>query len=593
MLFLNALLFILTEGILSQIITREECESHENWYLPAPVFDQGENLSFEGCGIVPPGISNTSLPPWHVVLGQGDCVGVLISRRAILVNQTPFGLCALNERASATNKNGFWGPLIAFLGQCVHNQKPDCAANEHGFIREVRQVRRLDVYPEDNLFVLIIDRLPRPFPDSVKPVCLFNEDNLMDSKITFYTSLSVTPEFRVTPSVRDCMPDKMMIDRCKRYKFAICMIADDKSNTEQRNALFKVDSIGRYFLRGVAFVNSRNVVHSNLAFHDILKIVDAIVRETLDLHRLPDLTSKVETHAVFAESEKLSYPNCGLETGDTRQKRQVLESADVSTVGFVLGGLAAVKGRHTWHAHITIGSQKLGLNSCGGSLISDKAVLTAAHCLYVDEKLASPIDLHVTLGMWNLSAPHESSRQFQQPQRIILSKGYDPTSRNFRHDVAVLTFSKPFRFTDDVKPICLWKFEEDIDDIADETGVVVGWGLTDGYKRTQVLQRLDLTIRSNYDCFLQNRPFFSTHLKPGLNFCAGNSNGTNACNGDSGGGLMVRRGARWFLRGIVSFGKSKISEAFPDGPVCDPRYYSLFTDIAPFLPWIASVGLKH
>ncbi|CAB3376932.1 Hypothetical predicted protein [Cloeon dipterum] len=89
---------------------------------------------------------------------------------------------------------------------------------------------------------------------------------------------------------------------------------------------------------------------------------------------------------------------------------------------------------------------------------------------------------------------------------------------------------------------------------------VAGFGLVDGYKIPKKLQEARLPITTHKECYLSNRRFFGKYLRPGDNFCAGYRNGTSTCNGDSGGSLSVQKDGRWFTRGIVSFGKSKIVE---------------------------------
>lgn len=51
--------------------------------------------------------------------------------------------------------------------------------------------------------------------------------------------------------------------------------------------------------------------------------------------------------------------------------------------------------------------------------------------------------------------------------------------------------------------------------------------------------------------------------------------------GDSGGGLVLKVGRKWFVRGIVS-------ASLRDGASCDVNSFAVFTDIAKFTPWIKS-----
>lgn len=58
--------------------------------------------------------------------------------------------------------------------------------------------------------------------------------------------------------------------------------------------------------------------------------------------------------------------------------------------------------------------------------------------------------------------------------------------------------------------------------------------------------------------------------------------GTSPCNGDSGGGLVLKRNRdTWYLRGIVSLSVAKENLNF-----CDPNYYVIFTDTARYVDFI-------
>lgn len=66
--------------------------------------------------------------------------------------------------------------------------------------------------------------------------------------------------------------------------------------------------------------------------------------------------------------------------------------------------------------------------------------------------------------------------------------------------------------------------------------------------------------------------------------------GTGVCNGDSGGGLlfpMIRDPSRWVIQGLVSISPRKIGTSF-----CDPAYYTVFTKVGIYLPWINDVLVR-
>jgi len=52
---------------------------------------------------------------------------------------------------------------------------------------------------------------------------------------------------------------------------------------------------------------------------------------------------------------------------------------------------------------------------------------------------------------------------------------------------------------------------------------VVGFGRFSAteQKQSDILQEATLSIQSYWDCYLQNKRYFSKYLKPGINFCAG------------------------------------------------------------------------
>lgn len=81
---------------------------------------------------------------------------------------------------------------------------------------------------------------------------------------------------------------------------------------------------------------------------------------------------------------------------------------------------------------------------CGCSIISDKWILTAAHCLYS----SSPISVKILVGTVNL----KNGGKFYTAERFVLHESYnDP---QYAHDIALIRVKETIAFNDKVQPVC-------------------------------------------------------------------------------------------------------------------------------------------
>ncbi|RXN12063.1 transmembrane protease serine 11B [Labeo rohita] len=132
---------------------------------------------------------------------------------------------------------------------------------------------------------------------------------------------------------------------------------------------------------------------------------------------------------------------------DTRKaiKAQNCGVSSLSTP--IVEGEDAAVGNWPWQVSL----QFFGYHICGGSLISDEWVLTAAHCV---SYLSSASSWTVYLGRQSqnisVSNPHEVIRKVIS---IIKHPDYKPS--RFTDDIALLRLSKPVNFTNYISPICL------------------------------------------------------------------------------------------------------------------------------------------
>uniref|UniRef100_A0A3Q3X6C2 Peptidase S1 domain-containing protein n=1 Tax=Mola mola TaxID=94237 RepID=A0A3Q3X6C2_MOLML len=190
----------------------------------------------------------------------------------------------------------------------------------------------------------------------------------------------------------------------------------------------------------------------------------------------------------------------------------------------IVGGGTAAAGAWPWHVSIEIN----GFYTCGGTLINNQWILTAAQC--------------VTLQLSKKREPQSRSvfRKIPHPQ-------YSTTT--FDNDIALLQLSSPVTFTDYIRPVCLAKSGSTFD--AETSCWITGWGdignnvsLPDPKR----LQEVNVTVVSNIECDRVYGDVTSNHI------CTSSSRGgTGICVGDGGGPLLKKTDNKWVQAGVMSF----------------------------------------
>ncbi|KGL78596.1 Ovochymase-1, partial [Tinamus guttatus] len=199
-------------------------------------------------------------------------------------------------------------------------------------------------------------------------------------------------------------------------------------------------------------------------------------------------------------------------------------------------------------------SLKLGpFHFCGGSLVREDVVITAAHCVAnLEQKLLGR--LVVTVGEHRL---RQADREEQSipVSRVAVHPGFE--ARRYPHrDVAVLRLQRPARTGDEVHPICLPHRDEDFE--AGTLCVASGWGkMSEGAgEPAAVLQEVELPLIDDETCGALLRDADLPAPPRGSVLCAGfPDGGKDSCQGDSGGPLAcMRPSGAWTLAGVVSWG---------------------------------------
>ncbi|KAF2367240.1 Serine proteases trypsin domain [Trinorchestia longiramus] len=229
----------------------------------------------------------------------------------------------------------------------------------------------------------------------------------------------------------------------------------------------------------------------------------------------------------------------------------------------IVGGVATEVNEYPWQAGLVWPNTRSVF--CGGTLISDRYILTAAHCT----DGSNPADLDIMLGAHSTNRD-ASSAIIVDPIRIINHADYGNPSMD--NDIALIEI-KPLDFSDpdvQVRPACLP--DTDVQYVGSQ-GTVSGWGtLTEDGSQPSALREVTVPVVSNSEC----KSVYGSVITSNM-LCAGtDAGGKDSCQGDSGGPLVTPDGENYELIGVVSFGAGC-------GQAATPGVYARVTE---YLDWI-------
>lgn len=238
----------------------------------------------------------------------------------------------------------------------------------------------------------------------------------------------------------------------------------------------------------------------------------------------------------------------------------------------IMGGTVA---RPQEHPHFALVGWEINGKidfKCGGTLISDRFIISAAHCLMHHGR--SPTIIR--LGEYDLRRTDDSNHKDFRISSIVKHPDY-----RFYNDIALIELNETVKFTKEIRPACLWSQ----DNFGVNKAVAIGYGYTNYMSDTSnILQEVTLDIINRNICTkLVSR---GRKLKDGLidtQICAGVlKGGKDTCPGDSGGPLQItlrNQPCIKYIIGVTSLGRMCGISNSP----------GIYTRISKYIDWIEEI----
>jgi len=227
----------------------------------------------------------------------------------------------------------------------------------------------------------------------------------------------------------------------------------------------------------------------------------------------------------------------------------------------IVGGRDALLGEYPHQISLLSGGVS-GSHICGGSIIDETTIITAAHCAEAASRFA------VRVGHNTLTNP-ETGSQTVAVSSVVVHELFDDWYLN--NDISIMKLATPLTLSASVRtaavPLPNTQNEESSGDLT-----VTGWGTTSEGSGSlpSALKTVTVPFVSDKDC----RGAYSEDEVADSMICAGlDAGGKDSCQGDSGGPLINSEGV---LVGVVSWGYG----------CARPGYPGVYTQVSYFLDWI-------
>lgn len=244
----------------------------------------------------------------------------------------------------------------------------------------------------------------------------------------------------------------------------------------------------------------------------------------------------------------------------------IFEGIGMEPQNYIVHGHKAEEGQFPWHVSIARPDteDRNLFHIAGGVVVSSNFVLTAAHVVVPLQEYHLRFN---SLELW-------SGGETQISHNAIWHEKYDPDT--LQNNIALILLAQTIQIgpnspiqalrlpcSDDVRP-----------SLVGQRARLSGHGVNEKGQISTQLRFIDLQVIDNRSC----RAFFHNRVSSNV-LCAVGwfRRRENACGGDSGGALVIRRNGEWVPIGLTSFGAlNQCANGFPTG----------YTRLASYVEWI-------
>ncbi|KAK0418511.1 hypothetical protein QR680_013603 [Steinernema hermaphroditum] len=236
----------------------------------------------------------------------------------------------------------------------------------------------------------------------------------------------------------------------------------------------------------------------------------------------------------------------------------------------IVGGAPAEVGYFPWFAYLKIARKDGNFHECGGTLLNERFVLTAAHCVNNTKENGQSV---AYFGIVH-SKDIEKRGVVSSPISAVRMTPKNPNTSPYDYeDIAVLKLSKPVPFSNNVSSIGIKRVDTALVSAGRE-GVAAGYGTTNGGLDGQVSERL-LYVYVPFATPQLCHKTYGEHTSKRL-LCAG-ARGHGAGPGDSGAPFVAYDDKGAYLVGVVSGG------LVPNEKGQKPDYYTRTSSFCTFI----------